>query len=132
MIRKLSSTIYFKKSSSTRVPPPLEVLEVNRTFTLIWLWLLEKTEEQITSVLWTKGQMQIQVWAALALRILPWPILICKMDRVFKILTIPTLSSKNCIDKKYICYKSYKSRYKLNRRLYYMCFKYASYILHLT
>jgi len=97
-IQKLSFTIYFRKSSNTRVPPPLEAPKVIR-FTQIRLMLQESIEEQIMPVSSTKGQMLIQVWTVNVLRILRWLILICKMVPVRLNLTIPTLSSKNCIDK---------------------------------
>ena len=125
-IRRPSYIIYFRKSSSTRVPPPLEAHKVNRKFTLIWLMLQETTEERKTMpVLWTKGQMLIQEWAVTALRILLWPTLICKMVPVMtKTLITPTLSSNNCIEYKLYLYKSYKSRLKISRRYYYMCLLY--------
>merc|ERR1711924_483113 len=117
-IQRLFSIIYFRKSSNTRVPPPLEAPKVK--FTQIWLTLQESTEEITTQwVSWTKGQMLIQEWAVIALRILLWLTLICKTVPInLMILTVPTLSSNNCIDKLY----KYKSRFpkeKYNRRYYY-------------
>ena len=125
-IRRPYSIIYFRKSSSTRVPPPLEAPKVDRKSTQIWLMLLETIEEhKIKPVLWTKGQMLIQEWAVTALRILLWPTLICKMVPVMtKTLMVPMLSSNNCIEYKLYLYKSYKSRLKISRRYYYMCLLY--------
>jgi len=113
-IQKLSFTIYFRKSSNTRVPPPLEAPKVK--FTVIWRMVQETTEEQTKSHNtkwvprpWNKGQTQmlIQGWAV-ALPTLLWPTLICKTVPVtLLILMVPTLSSNNCIDKLY----KYKSRF---------------------
>lgn len=121
-ILKLFSIIYFRRSSNTRVPPPLEVLKVK--FTQTWLLHKESTEELPTTTLWvpwtkTKGQTLSQVWAAIVLQTLLWPTLICKTVPVnlMVTLTVPTLSSSNCIDKLY----KYKSRLSYNRRYYYMC-----------
>ena len=102
-ILRLFFIIYFRKSSNTRVPPPLEAPKV-MTFTQTWLMLQESIELPITTqwVPWTKGQMLIQVWAVNNLRTLLWLTLICKTVRgKMATLMVPTLGSSNCIDKLY-------------------------------
>ena len=92
MIQRQFSIIYFKKSSNTRAPPSREVLIVN-VCALILLMRLGI----VMLVVWEIGQMLIPEWAALALRILQWPTLICKTKPVWLQIT-PTQSSRNCIE----------------------------------
>jgi len=113
MIQRAYSTIYFKKSSSTRAPPSREVMTANKKSAQILL-MLRVIVLINKEVLGTKGQMLIHSWAAPVLRILLWQTLICKTVQDCQTQTIThTLSSRNCIEELYNnCYNWYLTLYK--------------------
>ena len=98
MIQKQFSTIYFRKSSSTRAPPSHEAKQASQMCGQI-LILQRKELSPIKSTPWIKGRMLIQVWAVLALRTRQWPTLICRVATLIKIQLDPMQIFKNWIDK---------------------------------
>lgn len=97
MTLKRSSTIYFKKSLSTRAPPSHEVLKAIMMLTQILL-MLQEIQFLATLVPISKGQTPTPDRVAPVLPTLPWLILICTTVPASPILTLPTLSSRNCIE----------------------------------